>query len=163
MKWKRMSHGLKAIFGVAFSILGMSSGLANPASDKDAIIQRFDQWAMAFNARDAAGACDLFAPDLLYSIPEVLEGTHQTMCANFAKLFANNKLRLHYDRPDIHEILLQGDMAVVRLTWTFTAEANGARDTTTEEGIDVFRRQPDGRWSIARFMAFTTRPNKVLQ
>jgi hypothetical protein len=33
---------------------------------------------------------------------------------------------------------------VARLTWTLTAEKNGARDVTTEEGMDVFRRAPDG-------------------
>jgi steroid delta-isomerase len=28
--------------------------------------------------------------------------------------------------------------------------------------MDLFRRQPDGRWSIARYIAFTTRPNMLL-
>jgi len=28
--------------------------------------------------------------------------------------------------------------------------------------MDVFRRAPDGHWSIARNIAFTTRPNAVL-
>jgi hypothetical protein len=28
--------------------------------------------------------------------------------------------------------------------------------------MDIFRRQPDGRWSIVRFVAFTTRANKLL-
>jgi hypothetical protein len=27
----------------------------------------------------------------------------------------------------------------------------------------VFRRQPDGRWSIARYIAFTTTPNSLLE
>ena len=65
--------------------------------------------------------------------------------------------------PAVHEIIVSGDIAVVRLTWTLTAEAKGLKDTTTEEGIDIFRRQPDGRWSIARFIAFTTSPNKALE
>jgi steroid delta-isomerase len=65
--------------------------------------------------------------------------------------------------PDIHEIVVSGDLAVVRLTWTLTTELAGKQDTTTEEGMDVFRRQPDGRWSIARFVAFTTRPNALLK
>jgi len=43
-----------------------------------------------------------------------------------------------------------GDVAVVRLTWTLTTEVNGVKNRTTEEGMDIFRRQPDGRWSIAR-------------
>ena len=60
-------------------------------------------------------------------------------------------LKLRYGEPTIH-------LAVVRLTWTLTAERNGARDTTTEEGMDVFRRAPDGVWSIARYIAFSTRP-----
>ena len=46
-------------------------------------------------------------------------------------------------------MIVSGDIAVVRLKWTLTAEAKGKKDTTTEEGIDIFRRQPDGRWSIA--------------
>ena len=31
-----------------------------------------------------------------------------------------------------------------------------AQDVTTEEpGIDIFRKQPDGRWQIIRFIAYT--------
>jgi ketosteroid isomerase-like protein len=78
-------------------------------------------------------------------------------------LQARTDIRLRYANPDIHEILLAGDVAVVRLTWTLTTEVDGRRDTTTEEGMDIFRRQPDGRWSIARFIAFTTRANKLLR
>jgi len=46
--------------------------------------------------------------------------------------------------PDIHDIIVMGDDAVVRLTWTLTTEVNGVKDRTTEEGMDIFRRQPDG-------------------
>jgi hypothetical protein len=28
-----------------------------------------------------------------------------------------------------------------------------------ETGLDVFRRQPDGKWSIARFLAFSNEPD----
>jgi steroid delta-isomerase len=126
-------------------------------------MQRLQRWTADFNARDAAGVCDLFAPDLVYSIPEVVQGTRETICANLAKILAEANIQLHYDNPDVHEILVMDDVAVVRLTWTLTTHANGAKDTTTEEGIDVFRRQPDGRWSIARFIAFTTRANKLLR
>ena len=58
---------------------------------------------------------------------------------------------------------MAGDIAVVRLTWTVTTEENGAKDTRKEEGVDIFERQADGTWSIARFIAFTTRPNKLLR
>lgn len=132
--------------------------LADPAADEAAIRQRFLDWTAAFNARDAAGACDLFAPGLAYDMPDQLGGTQASMCGNLARVLARDDLRLSYDPPELHEITIDGALAVVRLTWTLTTEARGVRETTTEEGIDILRRQPDGRWSIARFVAFTPDP-----
>ena len=126
-------------------------------------MDRFQRWTAAFNAKDPTGVCDLFAPDLVYSIPEVVHGTRDMLCANLAKMLARSDIQLRYDNPNVHEIVVAGDIAVVRLTWTLTTEVNGAKDTTTEEGMDIFQRQPDGRWSIARFIAFTTRGNKLLR
>lgn len=127
----------------------------DPAGDEAAIRARLADWAAAFNARDAAGACDLFAPDLRYSLPDLAEGTRETLCANLARVLARPDPVLAYAPPRIREVILAGDVAVVRLTWTLTTKAAGGRETALEEGLDVFRRQPDGRWSIARFLAFT--------
>ena len=129
---------------------------ADAEADKAAIVERLQRWTMAFNARDRVGACDLFAPDLAYTLPEVPSGSRATLCANLDRVLSDPGLRLRYDEPIIHEIILSGDLAVVRLTWTLATEAAGGRRITLEDGIDIFRRQPDGRWSIARFMAFTT-------
>ena len=139
---------------VAFVALAPAA-LADPAAEEAAIRQRFLDWTEAFNARDADGACDLFAPDLAYALPEVAQGTRATICGNFVRLFARPGLTLRYDPPLIHESLIEGDLAVVRLRWTLTTEADGLRETGVEEGMDVLRRQPDGRWAIARFVAFT--------
>ena len=148
---------------IALTATAAGTALADPDADKAAIVQRLQQWTAAFNAKDAGGTCDLFAPDLVYSIPEVVRGTRETMCSTLAALQARTDITLHYANPEIHEILLAGDVAIVRLTWTLTTEVNGRRDTTTEEGMDIFRRQPDRRWSIARFIAFTTRANSLLR
>lgn len=140
--------------------LGLAApAAADPAADEAAIRQRLADWTAAFNARDAAGACDLFAPDLRYAVPEQVDGVQATMCGNLARALGRDDLRLRYDPPAIHEIILAGDLAIVRLTWTLTATANGESEATTEAGMDVFRRQPDGRWSIARFIAFTAAPD----
>ena len=143
-------------------IAAATAAHADSAADEAAIMRRLQRWTADFNARDAAGVCDLFAPDLVYSIPEIVRGTRETMCASLARILARSDIQLHYDNPDVHEILVLGDVAIVRLTWTLTTQVNGARDTTTEEGMDIFRRQPDGKWSIARFIAFTTRANELL-
>ncbi len=36
------------------------------------------------------------------------------------------------------------------------------QDVTEAGGIDVFRRQPDGRWSIARMATYPMRPKRLL-
>lgn len=140
--------------------LVLAATLAAPVSadaeaDADAIRARLAAWAEAFNARDAEAACDLFAPDLRYALPEVAEGTHATMCGNLRRVMLRTDNILRYDPPAIHEILVSGDLAVVRLTWTLHLRTLAGERTMREEGMDVFRRQPDGRWSIARFVAFT--------
>ncbi len=109
-----------------------------------------------------ATVCGLFAPDLSYTFGDILNGSRDRLCADIRTVLARRDLKLQYDEPTIYEILVSGDLAVVRLTWTLTAEKNGARDVTKEEGMDVFRRAPDGLWSIARYIAFPRRPNTVL-
>ena len=94
------------------------------------------------------------APDLSYTADDVLNGSRDRLCANLRDVLARPGLKLSYQEPAIHEVLVSGDLAVVRLTWTLTAEKDGARDVTTEEGMDIFRRTPDGLRSIARYIAF---------
>jgi uncharacterized protein (TIGR02246 family) len=131
---------------------------ADVEADKADIAARLQGWASAFNARDAAGVCGLFAPDLISTVPGALAGGREAVCTRLAKLLADPNLRLSY-HPDVSETIVSGDLAVVRLFWTLTMERGTSRETSTEAGLDIFRRQPDGRWSIARFMAFTVDPD----
>lgn len=56
---------------------------------------------------------------------------------------------------DIKEILVFGDVAVVRLVWTLTIkEKDGREMKSVEPGMDLFRRQADGSWKIVRYMAY---------
>jgi uncharacterized protein (TIGR02246 family) len=141
---------------------GVMPACADPDSDRTAITERLRRWTAAFNARDAAGVCDLFAPDLIATIPGDLGGDRDALCTRLAALLAKPGLQLHYDEPDIREIIVSGDIAVVRLFWTLRTRSGDQQDVTTEAGMDIFKRQPDGRWSISRFLSFTLRPNKNL-
>lgn len=152
-----------ALVALIMAVTAVTTAHADEAADKAAITARLNRWTADFNAKDLIGVCDLFAPDLVYSIPEVTRGTYETICKNLTTVLAKSDVKLRYANPDIHEIIVSGNVAVVRLTWTLTTEAAGATDTTTEEGMDIFQRQADGRWSIARFIAFTTRANKLLR
>jgi ketosteroid isomerase-like protein len=144
-----------ALFGAAAEAMGADTS----AAAKAAITDRLHRWTTAFNALDLATVCGLFAPDLSYTVDDILNGSRDGLCAGIRAALARRDLKLHYDEPTIHEIVVSGDLGVVRLTWTLTTEKNDVRDVTTEEGMDVFRRAPDGLWSIARYIAFSRRPN----
>jgi steroid delta-isomerase len=170
-EWKRiplvwripMIRRLLTITAVLAGVVMATPARADAGSDKAAITERLRGWAEAFNARNAAGVCDVFAPDLVSTVPEVLDGNRDTLCTKLAALLAKPELTLHYDSPDIREIIVSGDIAVVRLFWTLTARKGAEQSVTHEAGMDIFKRQPDGRWSIARFMSFSTTPNSVLR
>ena len=55
---------------------------------------------------------------------------------------------------DIKEILVFGEVAIVRLVWTLTVKQDGSETTSLEPGMDVFRRQADGTWKIIRYIAY---------
>lgn len=158
-----MIRWLLAIAALLASVGAMTSARADADSDRAAITERLRRWTVAFNTRDAAGVCDVFAPDLVSTVPEALNGSRNALCANLSAVLAKPELQLHYDSPDIREIMVSGDIAVVRLFWTLTARKGTDQSVSTEAGMDIFKRQPDGKWSIARFISFSATPNKVLQ
>ena len=47
------------------AVTAIGSAQADVEADKAAIAARLQDFTAAFNARDAAGACDIFAPDLV--------------------------------------------------------------------------------------------------
>ncbi|MBK1780101.1 nuclear transport factor 2 family protein [Advenella sp. WQ 585] len=132
--------------------------LANQQADKAAISARLHDWAAAFNTRDAAEACTLFAPDLISTVQGAADAGRDAVCARLSALLENTDVSFHY-RPDIQEILVSGGMAVVRLVWTLTEQQGEQQNVSQEAGLDVFKRQPDGQWSIIRFMSFPIEPD----
>lgn len=111
-------------------------------------------WNAAFNAADETKICDLFAPDLRYDYAGLPERTFDDMC-NQLKRVLSDRSRLMAYALDIKEVIVSGDIAIVRLVWTLTIRPQeGNAITSTETGMDMFRRQPDGTWKISRFIAF---------
>ncbi len=97
----------------------------------------------------------LFAPDLISNFRGQPEDTYNSLCANMQAALTDPAKTYHYDL-EIKEILVSGDLAVVRLVWTLKVRPKdgGSEETTREPGMDIFRRQPDGSWKISRYMAF---------
>ena len=129
---------------------------AQPAGEAEmAIRNALSRWTSDFNAGDAAHICDLFAKDLLYDYRGFPERDYETLCSLLRRSLADQTKKFAYSL-DIKEIIVAGDLAVVRLVWTLKVTVPGAANAveSKEPGLDVFRRQPDGSWKIVRYVAY---------
>jgi len=130
------------------------TAMADTAAEK-AIRDALTRWTADFNARDANRICDLFAPDLRYDFRGLPERDYNAICSLLQRALADRSKKITYSF-DIKEIIVSGDMAIVRLVWTSKVSREGSAQVTEtkEPGLDVFRRQPDGQWRITRYMAY---------
>lgn len=126
------------------------------AGAEEAIRSALAAWNAAFNAGKTETICDLFAPDLR-SFAAGIEGEqgYDAVCGRLTAALADQSRTMSY-ALDIREVIVTGDTAVVRLTWTLTMRPAGGGEAVTvrEQGMDYFRRQPDGSWKIARFISY---------
>jgi uncharacterized protein (TIGR02246 family) len=129
---------------------------AQPADAAETAIRAtLVQWTRDFNARDASRICDLFAKDLRYDYRGFPERGYDALCGLLRKSLADRTKQFAYSL-DIREIIVSGDLAIVRLIWTLEVTIPGAATVveSKEPGLDVFRRQPDGSWKIVRYIAY---------
>lgn len=140
---------------VALAVTASVATGARAANDPaSAIRTALEQWRLDFNARRPAHICDLFAPGLRYDFQGLPEQTYPLLCARLRRALADPAKRFQYGLR-IKEVIVSGSLAVVRLTWISTVTLPDGKATTQDEpGLDVFQRQPDGRWTIIRYIAY---------
>jgi uncharacterized protein (TIGR02246 family) len=119
-----------------------------------AIRSALAQWTQDFNNRNAEKACSLFAQDLRYDFRGYPERDYRDICDRMQRSLGDASKTYSYDL-DVREIIVSGDIAVVRLVWRLTVTLpNGQQVVSVEPGMDVFRKEPDGGWKIIRYIAY---------
>jgi steroid delta-isomerase len=146
----RLAH-----FAAIAFLLAPMAACGNNATAAAEIKSALTQWMADFNDGKADKVCNLFAPDLKSDFRGQPERNFQQLCALLQKSLKDEARSFTYGL-DIKEIIVSGDLAVVRLVWTLTIrpKGGGAAIVTREPGLDIFRKQSDGSWKIARFLAF---------
>ena len=143
----------------------LSLALVSPAATQGdspaqaAIRAALTQWMADFNAGNADKVCALFAPDLIAQYRGQPERDYRSLC-DLLKRSLSDRTKTYAYSLAIKEILVAGDLAVVRLTWTLKVKPkDGAGEITSDEpGMDIFRRQGDGSWKISRYFAYEASP-----
>ena len=149
------------LYGLVFLLAGLCAAVparADDAATRSAIVRRLTDWAAAFNARDVAKTCDLFSADLVSTMSGRADEGRAAVCGRIAAALANQHVAIR-NVPEIEEIIVRDDLAVVRLTWLVSTTRGAVTDVSKERGMDIFRREADGQWRILRFVAFTAAPS----
>lgn len=125
------------------------------AADADAIRSALFAWMSAFNNRDTNAVCNLFAPDLQFDFGAMQNGTFAELCDQLQRAIHNPGISYQY-ALEVREILISGDLAIVRVAWTLTITRRAQPNPVVEHelGMDVMRHEPNGAWRIFRFLGY---------
>ena len=97
------------------------------------------QWTEDFNARRTDKVCDLFAAEVRADVRGQPERDRAAICDLLVSSLKDGSKRYHY-AMDIKEVLVFGDVAVVRLVWALTIKlANGASVQVDRAGNGYFQ------------------------
>jgi ketosteroid isomerase-like protein len=146
---------LIVLASVALVSLAIPSAAAQSASAESEIRAALMQWRDDFNAGRVDRVCDIFASSLRTDNRTVSERDFDAQCKLLHKVLGDGERAYSY-ALDLNEVIVGGDLAVVRLLWTLTTriKATGQVSTAQEQGLDVFAKGDDGRWRIIRFMTY---------
>jgi ketosteroid isomerase-like protein len=120
-----------------------------------AIHTALEKWTADFNAGNAGQICDLFAFELRYDYRGHPERNYRDICGLLQRSLEDRTKSYAY-ALEIKEVLVSGELAVVRLVWTLRIRSNDAPESvqSVEPGMDIFRKQADGNWKIIRYIAY---------
>jgi uncharacterized protein (TIGR02246 family) len=106
-------------------------------------------WIAAVNAGDLARLLTLMTDDVVFLNPGQAPFGREGFTAAFSA--AHHRLRLHCV-SDLNEVVVAGEIAYTRSHDTLSASPHlgGEQVRLAGDRLTVYRRQPDGRWLLAR-------------
>src|SRR5215471_11991167 len=111
------------------AVLTCPAAAQSDGSAQAAIRSALTQWMADFNAGDAEQACRLFALDLIAQVRGQPERSYSDLCQLLKRSLSDQTRSYKYDLA-IKEVLVAGDLAVVRLTWTLAVRRKDTGDET---------------------------------
>lgn len=138
------------VFGVLLTTSMLAAPVAEDAKAEKEIRGALAAWVSAANRGDWKEAVKVWAPDLIGWYPGMPDDTYPREVERAARA---GPPRTTY-QVDVREVIVSGTLAVVRDVWTFsTKNASGAPTVEKVKSFEVWRRQPDGRWKISRWIS----------
>jgi uncharacterized protein (TIGR02246 family) len=116
-------------------------------NDEQAIRDVIDKWLAATKSGDTAAVLSLMADDVLFLVPGQEPFGKQVFAANSAGM---KDFRIE-GKSEIQELKILGDWAWMRTRLRVTiAPPNGKEMVRSGYTLTILRKEPDGRWVLAR-------------
>ena len=142
-------------------LLVLFAGCASTGTRNDEAILRanIQQYTDAVNSMEGEKAVALFAGDITLTYPGIPDSDLATLSEHYLNLRRDTPPGTTVrTRPDIEEVLISGDLAVIRLTWNTTVtDASGEKKRQMRD-LQVWRREAGGTWKFARGIHFRVPP-----
>lgn len=145
----------KIIRFIWFSLFSLSSAavIAQENNDYKLFENIFLKWTQAFNNKDLAGACNLFAKDMVAEYQGASPRNYDTVCNGFKKIFNENQSYKYSFK--LQKVYRSKDLASIRITWYLQVIEDGKIiSNTQDEGIDILKLGDDGSWKIVNYLAY---------
>ena len=116
-------------------------------------------WVQSANKEDWKAASRVWAPDLIGWYPGQADDTYAKEMASAAHP-RPGRARTRYE-VNVVEVMVSGGLAVVRDIWRFTTKP-GTPDSSISmvRSYEVWKRQENGQWKIARWISAPEPPNR---
>jgi steroid delta-isomerase len=120
-------------------------------SDSQTIRRALEDWVVATNAGRRLQAAKIWTRDLIGWYPGEPDDTYEREMER-ARRLEGVKPEMRTELT-INEIMVSGDLAVVRDTWTFIRQTGSGPARSSLRGFEVWRKQKDGSWKISRWIS----------
>lgn len=140
--------------------LGAQVPARGHAADSAAIRAAIERGARGFERAQPDSILAHYARDIILSYPGIPNQDYATLVRGYGQLRNRPATESATTTPTFDEILIAGDLAVVRLRWTTTIRSAATATTAAAENtrylrdLQVWRREPDGEWRFIRGMHY---------
>lgn len=119
------------------------------AADERAIRELHTSWVDAVNNGDLVRLLTLMADDVVFLNPGKAPFGRDGFPVGFSAAHRQNRIRCI---SELQELVIVGDVAytLCRDSLSVTPHAGGAATELAGHRITIYRKQPDGRWLLAR-------------
>jgi ketosteroid isomerase-like protein len=130
------------------------------AADSSSIRAAIERGARGFERAQPDSILAHYARDIILSYPGIPDQDYATLVRGYAELRDRPATVRATTTPTFDEILVDGNLAVVRLRWTTTIRSGTTATTAPVEStrylrdLQVWRREANGEWRFFRGMHY---------